>query len=141
MPKFRLSQAEAAYLGEMYRLIEGGQPPTVTALAARFRVRPPSVVEVLDRLSGKGVLVRRPWKAPQLTRSGRALATEIIHNHRVIELYFSRALRLQSDLSCNEAAKVDYLLSDEVVGRMCRYLHRPNRCVHGNPVEHIGCVR
>jgi len=141
VPKNELTRPEAAYLGEFYRLLETSVEPTVSTLAQRFGVSLPTVIDVFERLERKGLVLREPWKTPKLTRQGMALAASIIHRHRVIELYFSEKLGLGYEFSCSEASKIDYLLSDEVVSRMCSALHRPRRCFHGNPVKHVGCMR
>jgi DtxR family Mn-dependent transcriptional regulator len=99
-------------------------------------VRLPTAIEILDRLEQKGLVMREPWKVPKLSKRGIALAGFIMHQHRIVELYFSRVLGLNSEKSCVEASKVDYLLDKTVIQKMCKALNRPSHCLHGYPIQH-----
>jgi DtxR family Mn-dependent transcriptional regulator len=115
---------------------EARETASVSALAKRFGVRLPSAIEVLNRLKEKGLVVQKPWSIPELSRRGTALAESVMHHHRIFELYLSKKLGLNSQLSCMQASKVDYLLDTDVIERMCKTLNRPSRCLHGNPIRH-----
>ncbi len=141
MSNFTLTKPEASYLSEVYRIIEEGREPAVTLLASRFGVKLPTVIDVLEKLERKGLLVRERWRAPKLTRTGIRVASSILHRHRIIELYFSRKLGLAQQLACREAAKIDYILDDIVVARMCRELNHPDKCFHMKPINHTHCKR
>jgi len=136
-----LTQPEAAYIEEIYRQVEKGLTPSVSRLATKFGVKMPSAVEMLDKLEKKGFIVRRPWKTPKITLSGRALAENIVHNHRIIEIYFTKKLGLDSDFCCEEATKIDNLIGDEVVSRMCVDLSHPDESCHGIPIKHVYCKK
>lgn len=131
-----LSRSEVAYLETMYRLRESNGAASVSALAKQFDVRLPTAIEILEKLEKKGLVVRRPWKIPELSRKGMAMAESIMHQHRVVELYFNTKLGLNSQISCDEASKIDYLLDRTVIERMCKALNRPSQCHHGNPIQH-----
>lgn len=131
-----LSRAEVAYLQTMYRLNESQDVPSVSVLAKKFDVRMPTAIEILDKLQAKGLVVRQPWKVPVLSRKGMAMAESVIHQHRIVELYLTTNLGVSSQLSCTEAAKVDYLLDKTVIEKMCKALNRPSHCNHGNPIQH-----
>jgi len=131
-----LSRTEVAYLGAIYRLNETHETASVSTLAKRFRVRLPTTIEVLDKLEQKRLVIKKPWKVPELSSRGLTIAEFVIHQHRVVELYFSSKLGLDSDLSCAEASKIDYLLDPAVVGKMCEVLNRPGQCLHGFPIQH-----
>ena len=47
------------------------------------------------------------------------VAESVMHQHRIVELYFNTKLGLDSEVSCAEASKVDYLLDNVVVEKMC----------------------
>ena len=131
-----LSRSEVAYLETIYRLNETHEKSSVSALAKRFGVRMPSAIEILDKLEMKGLVIKKPWRAPELSKRGIGLAESIIHQHRVLESYLNKKLGLSSELSCTQASKIDYLLDKSVVERMCKALNRPNRCLHGNAIRH-----
>ena len=131
-----LSRSEIAYLETMYRLNESHDAASVSMLAERFNVRLPTVIEILDKLEQKRLVIKKPWKIPELSKKGILIAESVMHQHRIVELYFNAKLGIDSDLSCAEAPKIDYLLDPIVVGKMCKVLNRPNLCVHGHPIQH-----
>lgn len=131
-----LSRSEVAYLEAMYRINESHDATSVSTLAKRFHVKPPTAIEILDKLEEKGLVIRKPWKVPELSRRGKALAENVLHQHRIVEFYFSRNLHLNSETSCAEASKIAYLLDKTVIEKMCKALNRPSHCIHGNPIRH-----
>ena len=131
-----LSRSEVAYLETMHRLNESHDAATVSALAKRFGVRLPTAIEILNKLEHKGLVIRKPWKAPELNRKGKTLAESVMHQHRIVELYFSKNLGLDTNRSCAEASKIAYLLDKSVIEKMCKALNRPTQCNHGNPIRH-----
>lgn len=131
-----LSRSEIAYLETIYRLNETHERSTVSTLAKRFGVRLPSVIEILNRLEQKGLVVRKPWRTPELSKQGSELAELVMHQHRIVEVYLNKKLGLSTESSCAQASKIDYLLERIVVERMCKVLSRPSRCLHGNPIQH-----
>jgi DtxR family transcriptional regulator, Mn-dependent transcriptional regulator len=131
-----LTRAEVAYLQTMYRLNESDDIASVSVLAKKFDVRPPTTIEILRKLQAKGLVIQKPWKVPELSSRGMALAESVIHQHRIIELYLNTTLGLNSQTSCDEATKIDYLLDKTVIEKMCKALNRPTKCLHGNPIKH-----
>ena len=131
-----LSRSEVAYLQAMYRLSESNDSASVSTLARRFNVRLPTTIEILGKLERKHLVMKKPWKIPVLTKRGIAVAESIMHQHRIIELYFNTELRLDSKRSCTEASKIDHLLDPDLVAKMCKVLSRPNQCQHGNAIRH-----
>jgi Mn-dependent DtxR family transcriptional regulator len=131
-----LTRTEVAYIESMYRLNESHDATSVSVLAKRFGVRLPTAIEILDKLEQKGLVIRKPWRVPELSKRGKILAESVMHQHRVVELYFSRNLGLNSEMSCSEASKIAYLLDRTVIEKMCKSLNRPTQCIHGNPIRH-----
>jgi len=110
-------------------------------LARRFGVKPPSVVETLRRLEGRGLVERVRWRYLGLSRRGERVARLLIHRHRVLETFFNKELRLGPAASCKEASRIDYIISDAVVSRICSILGYPSQCMHGRPLAHVECRR
>jgi DtxR family Mn-dependent transcriptional regulator len=132
-----LSRSEVAYLAAMHRLGESHDAASVSTLAKRFGVRLPTAIEILNKLEEKGLVIRRPWKVPELSGKGKKLAESVMHQHRIVELYLSRNLGLNSEKSCAEASKIAYLLDKAVIEKMCKALNRPTHCIHGYPIRHV----
>ena len=132
----QLTRSEIAYLEAMYRLNETDDVASVSTLAKRFDVRLPTAIEILDKLEQKRLVIKKPWKVPELSKRGIVIAESVMHQHRIVELYFNAKLGIDSDLSCAEASKIDYLLDPTVVEKMCKVLNRPNQCLHGFAIQH-----
>ncbi|MEM0444380.1 MAG: metal-dependent transcriptional regulator [Nitrososphaerota archaeon] len=135
-----LSQHEATYLITLLKM-RGLRRTGTSALAAKFGVKESSVVDVIKRLEEKGLLVRDPWRSIILTRRGEMLAEQLIHNHRVIETYLHRVLKISAALACNEAQKLDNLLDRRTITSMCHALNYPDTCIHGEEIKHYKWCR
>jgi Mn-dependent DtxR family transcriptional regulator len=131
-----LSRTEVTYLETIYRMNENHVDASVSALAKKFGVRLPSAIGILDKLEAKGLVIRKPWRIPELSKRGATITESVMHQHRIVELYLNKKLGVDSKLSCVEASKIDYLLDGEVVEKMCIALNRPSRCLHGYPIQH-----
>jgi DtxR family transcriptional regulator, Mn-dependent transcriptional regulator len=131
-----ISPSEVAYLKMLHRMNERNETTSVSALAQKFRVKLPSAIEILSKLEKKGLVIRKPWKVPQLSKRGAILSEQVMHQHRVLENYLNAKLGMSLDTSCEEASKVDYLVGSDVIERMCKALNRPSRCLHGFPIQH-----
>jgi len=131
-----LTRSEIAYLEAMYRLNEAHDAASVSTLAKRFDVRLPTAIEILDKLEQKRLVIKKPWKVPELSKRGILIAESVMHQHRIVELYFNAKLGIDSDLSCAEASKIDYLLDPIVVKKMCKVLNRSSQCLHGFAIQH-----
>lgn len=131
-----LSRSEIAYLEAMYRLNESHSAASVSTLAKRFDVRLPTAIEILDKLEQKRLVIKKPWKVPELSKKGFLIAESVMHQHRIVEVYFNARLGIDPDLSCTEASKISYLLDPAVVEKMCKALNRPSQCLHGFTIQH-----
>lgn len=136
-----MNHVEARYLSEIYRILERREIVATGVLAEMFRVKPSSVVDVVERLRRKGLIERPTWGRMILTRKGFVAASKIIHNHRVLELYFRDRLDLPPEETCSQALLIDYMIGDPVIKKMCEKLSYPTSCIHGLEVRHLGCRR
>lgn len=133
----RVNRAEAMYLKRIYEVsVEKGDEVTSYGLAKHFGVKTPSSIDVLNRLQRKGLVSRKVWGPVILTEMGIRLARELLHVHRLVECFLCDTLDLPLDVACREAAKLDHLISDEVVRRICERMSRPSRCPHGRAIPH-----
>jgi len=117
-------------------MAERGEQLSVSRLSHVFRVSMPSVVEIVKKLEAKGLVRRVPWQTIELTSKGWNQAENYIHNHRIIEVFYRNTLGLDTGASCEEASRIDYLVSNETVARMCAFLNRPTVCLHGHSITH-----
>ncbi|MEM3437459.1 MAG: metal-dependent transcriptional regulator [Nitrososphaerales archaeon] len=141
MQKIKLTSTETSYLLALWQLKEDRRELSTGKLAKIFNVKAPSVIDTLKRLESYGLVRRIPWKRIKLTKRGNCLALDIIHNHRVLEVYFNKFLSLDKETSCKEASKIDYLVGIRLIEKICKVLNYPETCIHGKPLVHIKCVK
>jgi Mn-dependent DtxR family transcriptional regulator len=106
--------------------------PRLVDLAKKMRVRPPTVYNLVRRLSKKG-LVDEHRGMIKVTERGRAAYKSIIMAHRCIETLLSKA-GVQKDCACKEACKIDYMLDPTYVKLLFKFLGSPKVCPHGKPI-------
>ena len=75
------------YLKIIYKMEEKGQSVTVTSLSQYFSVSKSTVSNMIKKLIVMELIDSQPYKAILLSSMGRVKASEIIHKHRLIELY------------------------------------------------------
>lgn len=133
MPK--LTQTEANYLKRIYvNFFERNCRVTSVSLAEELGVKPPSVVDMMNKLERKGLITRIRWSEVKVTGKGLKVVKKLLYNHRILEFYFTKILGMDMDESCKEASKIDALVGDEVIVRLCDLLGRPDKCPHGFPI-------
>lgn len=141
MQETRLTSTSASYLLALWRLEEDKQVLSTGKLAKIFDVKAPSVIDTLKKLESYGLVKRTPWKRIGLTKRGNDLALNMIHNHRILEVYFRKVLGLDDETSCREASKMDYLVDMKLIKRICRTLNYPEACIHGKALVHKECMK
>jgi DtxR family Mn-dependent transcriptional regulator len=134
-----LTPTEARYLKELQRAVERGDSPTSVYLARRLGIKPPSAIDVLERLEAKGLVRRAKWSEVRLTARGERAARELLHHHRVLEEFFMVQLGFSREAACGEASRLDYWGSCRLVRALCTLTGRPERCTHGRPLYHESC--
>ena len=103
-----------------------------SAIAKCMKVAPASVTEALQTLADKGLIRYQPYKGANLTESGREMASKVKRRHRLLEVFLSDVLHIQSDNIHDEACKMEHTLSDETEYALCKMLKAPARCPHGS---------
>jgi DtxR family Mn-dependent transcriptional regulator len=111
-----------------------GQPVRSSRLAEWLGVSRPTVTVALRRML-RGNLVRvDARKEIELTPRGEREAAAIVRRHRVVERWLTDVLGLDWIAADEEAARLEYAMSDVVEERLWESLGRPDSCPHGNPI-------
>ncbi len=135
-----LTSREFDCLAAVNWLCREGWPPRTMDLARVLRVRPPSVVEIVRRLGGKGVLERGPvgvW----LSEIGSSERGEVRRSHSIFEMMLTR-FGMSPEVACRESRKLDRHSSVPVIRAICAYLSPPRTCPHQRPTDpDLECCR
>ena len=129
-----LTDAIQDYLKEIYKLQEGGERVSVTALAREQHVAPGSASEMVKKLAALQLVDHEPYRGVRLTEAGERVAVEVIRHHRLLELYLAETLGLDVDDVHAEADRLEHVISEELEARIDKALGFPTHDPHGDPI-------
>lgn len=130
-----VSEVSQDYLKAIWSAQEwGGEPVTATELAKRFGTTKANVTEVLKRLDELGLVLRVPYRPPELTAEGRKIALSMVRRHRLIETFLVESLGYSWDEVHDEAESLEHAASDLLIERIDDFLGRPAADPHGDPI-------
>jgi DtxR family transcriptional regulator, Mn-dependent transcriptional regulator len=129
-----LTDAIQDYLKEIYKLQEGGERVSVTALAREQQVAPGSASEMVKKLAALQLVDHEPYRGVRLTEAGERVAVEVIRHHRLLELYLAETLGLDVDDVHAEADRLEHVISEELEARIDKALGFPTHDPHGDPI-------
>lgn len=123
-----MSRSVEEYLRAIYSINEEGRAAKTTELARRLGVSPPSVTQMLKRLSGDRLVEYSPYRGVILTGRGMAVAQRVVRKHRLLERLLHNFLGLNKERVHEEACRLEHGLSDEAAAALCRALKNPESC-------------
>ncbi|RBP62253.1 DtxR family iron (metal) dependent repressor [Brevibacterium sanguinis] len=130
-----VSEVSQDYLKAIWSAREwGGEPVTATELAKRFGTTKANVTDVLKRLDELGLVVRVPYRPPELTAEGEKIALSMVRRHRLIETFLVESLGYSWDEVHDEAESLEHAASDLLIERIDDFLGHPTADPHGDPI-------
>jgi DtxR family transcriptional regulator, Mn-dependent transcriptional regulator len=126
--------AEQEYLEIMFWLEEAGLPMTGANIARAMQLSPPTVHEMIGRLTEDGYVSRSADKSLAFTDSGRDHATHIVQRHRMIERFLTDVLGIPWDEVHEEAERIEHAMSPVLEERMRAAIGDATTCPHGHPI-------
>ena len=126
--------AEQEYLETMFWLEEAGLPMTGANIARAMQLSPPTVHEMIGRLTEDGYVSRSADKSLAFTDSGREHATHIVQRHRMIERFLTDVLGIPWDEVHEEAERIEHAMSPVLEERMRAAIGDATTCPHGHPI-------
>lgn len=108
---------------------EGKSIVRVKHLSKRLEVSMASVVEMLKSLKTKKYVEYEPGEGVNLTPEGREAARKLVRNHRLMEVYMDRKIRIPIDekMVCG----FSHHMTDDFSESICSSLGHPKKCPHG----------
>jgi DtxR family transcriptional regulator, Mn-dependent transcriptional regulator len=126
--------AEEEYLQIMYWLEEAGLPITGANIARAMQLSPPTVHEMIGRLTDDGYVIRADDKSLAFTEQGRAEAQAMVRRHRLIERFLTDVLGVPWDEVHEEAERLEHAMSPVLEERMLAAIGDAKTCPHGHPL-------
>jgi DtxR family Mn-dependent transcriptional regulator len=100
----------------------------ISLLADELGVAKPSVVQMVDRLSDRGI-VRRQAKAIILTAAGKQIAKDLNGKHALLEEFMVGQLGMDVKTANQEACRMEHLVSSVFLRRLRAFVNRNEK--HG----------
>lgn len=122
------------YLKQIYKLQSRDARVTTSSLAKRLSIAPPSVTDMIKKLSEQGYLRHTPYRGVELTEKGRKHALRIVRRHRLWEVLLVELLGLSWDEIDKEAERLEHSTSAELERRIDEVLGFPKFDPHGDPI-------
>jgi len=123
-----MSESIEEYLEAIYSFNERGELAKNQELAKRLKVSPPSVSEMIKKLSDDALIIYEPYKGVVLTGKGMARAQKVVRKHRLLERFLHDNLGLRMEKVHDEACLMEHGLSDEAADALCAFLNSPKTC-------------
>ncbi|MEK7817697.1 MAG: metal-dependent transcriptional regulator [Actinomycetota bacterium] len=131
-----ITPAIEEYLEAIYKMsLEG--PVIAARLAERMEVSPPTVADMLRRLTENGYIKSSRREGVMLTKKGRDTAESLVRRHRLWERFLTDVLGLDWDEVHEEACKLEHAMSPQVEERLAKILGDPETCPHGYPIPGV----
>lgn len=122
------------YLQEMYKIqSRNNRAARVSELAQILKVSNPSVSEMVRRLEKEKLVTFERFGGISLTAIGITQARKVVRKHQLLEVFFSRILKIKKDLH-SQAHIMEHSLSDVATDKLDVILKRPKFCPDGNPI-------
>jgi DtxR family Mn-dependent transcriptional regulator len=129
-----IDERSQQYLKTIGQMEEEGEEATTSSLARSLGVSMPSVTEMLQRLSAKGLVRHRRRGPVRLTEDGQRLASSLIRRHRLWEAFLVRFLGFSWDEVHEEACRLEHATSAPLEERLAGFLRDLDTCPHGHAI-------
>ncbi len=137
-PIYLSGESVEEYLEAIYKINEEGRPAKNSELTKNLKVSPPSVTQMVQKLSDEGLVVYEPYKGIYLTGKGASLAQKVVRRHRLLEVFLHDVLKLPREKVHDQACRLEHALNEETTQALCSFLGNPDKCVDGKEIPHCG---
>ncbi len=122
-----LTASEEDYLEMIYRLCQEKPYTRVNDLSHALNVKPPSVTNMLKRLSDKALIDHIEYGTIELTPEGKTIGKILLDRHNCVER-FLKILNIKKNI-LEETEKIEHTLSQETL----QALHKLVMFLEKNP--------
>jgi DtxR family Mn-dependent transcriptional regulator len=107
---------------------------STTWVAGKIKTKPPTVTDMLRKLTEKKLISYEKYKRIQLTKAGKQVAILIIRKHRLWEVFLHEKLEFAWDEVHEVAEQLEHIQSEQLILRLEKYLGFPQYDPHGDPI-------
>ena len=117
------------YLEAIIVLGEGDKAVRVTQISEALRVKKPSVISALKKLSQERLVEHKRYGYVTLTAEGERIARDVFRRHEVLRHFLAEILNVDPKIAAEDACKMEHSLSPITVERLAKFvefvLNRP----------------
>ncbi len=137
-PLPKLNKREEEYLETILVLEEKHGVARVKHIAEMLGVKPPTVVESLEKLARKGLVEYRRHRGVKLTPLGRMVAREIYRRHKLLKK-FLMMLGVPEEVAERDACYIEHGISEESLELIVKFIEFVEGCPFAKPLflEHF----
>ncbi|MFO0752834.1 MAG: metal-dependent transcriptional regulator [Thermodesulfovibrionales bacterium] len=100
----------------------------------------PDIEQLVSALKADGLAsIEEPLIT--LTEKGSRCARGLVRRHRLAERLFTDVFDLPQDAVCEDACRMEHILSEELTDSVCTFLGHPPTCPHGKPIPRGECCK
>ncbi len=114
----KVTKREEEYLETMYLLHRNRGIIRVKDIAKSLRVKPPSVVDALKKLSEKGLVKYEKYDRILLTDEGLKIAEETYSKHQLLTEFFVDILGIPPEIAEEDACQFEHYVHPMTVERI-----------------------
>ncbi len=126
------------YIKAIWHLLEHDEQCRINAIAKMLNVTEPSVIQMLKKLNGQGLIVYNK-NGIKLTESGQEIATTMMRNSRLLEVMMESALKVKIDeeMVCG----IEHHMKKQFTNALCTMLNHPRKCPHNYDIPMGVCCQ
>ena len=94
---------------------------TVSEIAKRIGVKPPSVTFALQKLDKLGMVKYKRYQAVKLTTKGRQIAEELLMTHRALMEFFIM-IGVDQHIASIDACEIEHVAHHETIEQLTRFM-------------------
>jgi DtxR family Mn-dependent transcriptional regulator len=89
---------------------------------------------MIQKMAAEGLVYYAPYQGARLSVHGRRVVMQILRSHRLLEKLLVDFLGLDASTACNEASRLELVVTDKVVNSICKAFNHPTVCPCGEPI-------
>ncbi len=127
--------AEENYIKAIFHLSKNENKVVNTnAIANEVQTAAATVTDMLKKLADKKLIKYEPYKGVSLSKNGLLMAGKIVRKHRLWETFLVEKLNFKWDEVHEIAEQLEHIQSDDLIGRLDKFLGSPKIDPHGDPI-------
>lgn len=119
-----ISKALEEYIKTMHVLQVQKGEIRVTDIAEKMNCSKASVTKSLNLLKEKGLVEYEAYGKITLSKEAEEIAQKKLEAYDIVYLFFNQMLEMPEDEARQEAEKVKSVISDDILNRLVKYLHK-----------------